>query len=439
MTLSIKGRFVAMVLTAVAIMLAGTAFAFYSFRTALIAQLQNPTMKDVFLSGDLSSQIDKLILGEMINIALVVMPVGVGFLVLAIVLALGLARPLAKLQQGLDRLREGELDVEIDGADRRDELGVIARSVIGFREKLAQRAEEEAQQKAEQQARAEEDRKALMADVATDFERTVISVVEALTRASETVSQSSAVVQGAVGSSLEAVSEVSSASEEASSSVVAVNESAEHLARSIADIGGNVAQAAQIAGTAVAEARKTDAIVGRLSDTGRAIGEIVDLISQIASQTNLLALNATIEAARAGAAGSGFAVVANEVKTLAEQTTKATEDISAQVASVQDVAAQAEAAIGSIAATIDQISEISGIVRQAVEEQTHATHQIGDNARIAEGSSRRVSSNMGRLSAAMDDSHSATAELQSASGELAGLSSALQDQVRQFLVSVRAA
>ena len=312
MTLSIQGRFVAMVFTAAAIMVAGTGFAFYTFRTALVFQLGDPQKASEFLQ-DVSANIDQLILDQMVEIALVCMPVGLGFLGLAVVLALGLARPLGRLQQGLDALSGGNLDIDIQGHERSDEIGTIARSVIDFRSKLAERTREEAETKAMQQAQADEERHALMQDFADDFERTVIDVVEALSKAAKTVGVNSSELQGAVGSSLEAVSEVENASDDANHSVDAVTNSVNQLSISISEIGRDVEQAAEIADTAVAEARKTDEIVGRLADTGRAIGEIVELIGQIADQTNLLALNATIEAARAGAAGAGFAVVASEV------------------------------------------------------------------------------------------------------------------------------
>lgn len=439
MTLSIKGRFVAMVAAAALIMLGGTGYAFYVFRTALVSELGDAQSAASFIGSNVSERIDGLILDQMIQIALVCMPVGIAFLALAVFLALGLIRPLGRLETCLKSLSEGDLDVEVKGTERKDEIGLIARSVTGFRTKLAERAEAEAREKAEQQRQMDAERAALMEDVAADFERTVIHVVESLSSAARTVGVSSLELRDAVGSSLQAVGEVETASKEAGHSVDGVSVSAESLASSIEIIGRDVDQAAMIAGQAVAEAQATDAVVGRLSAASRAIGEIVDLITQIASQTNLLALNATIEAARAGAAGAGFAVVANEVKTLAEQTTKATADISSQVAEVQDVANQAEAAIRSIATTIDQISAISGAVREAVEDQTAATQKIGENARVANASSGRVEHNIGTLTEAMNASQIATREMEAASEELTSLSGSLQDQVRQFLQSIRAA
>ncbi|MEP1575956.1 methyl-accepting chemotaxis protein [Roseibium album] len=437
--LSIKGRFVAMVLTAAVIMMAGTAFAFFSFRQAMLEKIGTPAGAQAFVSDNVAGNIDTLILDQMVTIGLVVSPVGLAFLAMALLLAIGIARPLARLQNGLDKLSTGDLDIEIVGNDRSDEIGAIARSVTAFRENLAQQAKEQARQELAHQEALGKERKALMHDVADDFEKSVICVVSSLLQSAESVELNSGKLDDAVNSSLRAVKEVRQATEDATNSVETVTSSTEDMSGSLNRVREDVDQAAEIASVAVVEARKTDEIVGRLSETGKAIGEIVELIGQIASQTNLLALNATIEAARAGDAGRGFAVVANEVKALAEQTTRATDDISAQVASVQDVAEHSVDAIRTIAETIGKVSDISSKIREAVEEQEAATQQISSSALTARASSGLVTSNVSTLSEVMNVSRSATSEMQIASGELGDLSSNLQSQVRQFLQSVRSA
>jgi len=213
----------------------------------------------------------------------------------------------------------------------------------------------------------------------------------------------------------------------------------EQLSASIGDIARQVAESARIATEGVEQAERTDAVVQGLSVTAQRIGEVVKLISDIASQTNLLALNATIEAARAGEAGKGFAVVANEVKRLASQTARATNDISQQIAAIQSVTHEAVGAIQQIAGAIDRINEISASVASSVEEQSAATREISLNVQQAAAGTAEVTVNIAGVTEAAGMTGQSSLEVLSASKLLAQQADDLQGQVRAFLASVRAA
>jgi methyl-accepting chemotaxis protein len=191
-----------------------------------------------------------------------------------------------------------------------------------------------------------------------------------------------------------------SASEEAAASVQTVASAAEEMVASTQEISQKVQQSSQIAKRAVDEAKRTNASVDALAKTAHKIGEVVQLIQDIAHQTNLLALNATIEAARAGEMGKGFAVVAGEVKSLARQTAKATEEIETQIVGMQSATSEMVAASQTIGATIGQISEIATAIAVAVAQQTTATREISRNVFEAARATGDISSNISSLNTA---------------------------------------
>ncbi len=217
----------------------------------------------------------------------------------------------------------------------------------------------------------------------------------------------------------EQVTGAASASEQTSANVQAVASGAEELSASIGKISRRVAEASRISGQAVDQSRRTNEIVAGLSASAGRIGDVVALINNIAAQTNLLALNATIEAARAGEAGRGFAVVASEVKSLATQTSKATEEIAAQIAGVQSSTSEAVGAIGDISTTIDTINEISATIASAVEEQNAVTKEISSNMQTASAGVQAISQNMSEIMMATKAANEATTKVKEASLALA--------------------
>jgi methyl-accepting chemotaxis protein len=228
---------------------------------------------------------------------------------------------------------------------------------------------------------------------------------------------------------------VAAASEQAATNVQTVASAAEELSASIREIQQQMATSARIAQQAVEQVDRTDVTVTGLVQAADKIGEVVNLISDIASQTNLLALNATIEAARAGEAGKGFAVVASEVKNLANQTAKATEEIGQQIAAMQTATGDSVQAIRGIGETIKQISEVTTAVASAVEEQGAATQEISRNVQQASAGTQEVSSNITGVSQAATQTGTAAGQVLNAARELAQQGQQLNTEIEAFLRS----
>jgi methyl-accepting chemotaxis protein len=348
-----------------------------------------------------------------------------------------ISRPLAHMAGEMTKLATGDLDIRIEGTDRADEVGGLARSLQVFRENAITARRLEAEQRQEQ-ARKETRQRAVEEYIAV-FDGQVSEALDTLTAASTEMHATAESMSATAEETSRQATAVATASDQASSNVQTVAAATEELHSSISEISRQVTQSAEIANTAVVEADRTNTTIQGLAETAQKIGEVVSLIQDIASQTNLLALNATIEAARAGDAGKGFAVVASEVKALANQTAKATEDISAQIAAIQGETGHAVDAIKAIGGTIRHMNEIASAIAAAVEEQGAATRDIAHNIQQVARGTTEVSANVAGVNEAADETGSAATQVLTAADDLSRQAVRLRTDVSGFLAQIRSA
>jgi methyl-accepting chemotaxis protein len=359
-------------------------------------------------------------------------------IVVAFLLTRGIARPTAQMTAAMNTLAQGNTSVEVPARGRKDEVGAMAEAVQFFKDNMIETARLRTEQE-EAKARSEAERRQAMLDLADRFESSVGSVVNGVTSAATEMQATAKSMSATADETSRQATAVAAASEQTTQNVQTVASATEELSASIGEITSQVSESTRIVGEAVHQANDTNSKVKSLSDAAQKIGEVVRLINDIAGQTNLLALNATIEAARAGEAGKGFAVVASEVKTLATQTARATEEIAAQVRSIQDATASSAEAIESITKTIGRVSEISTTIASAVEQQGAATQEISRNVQQAAQGTQEVSSNIGGVTDAAQQTGSAAGEVLQSAGELSRNGELLKAQVEEFLRTVRAA
>lgn len=360
----------------------------------------------------------------------------IGFAVAVWFTRVGVARPLGQVVNALNRLAEGDTSVEVN-VKSKDEIGQVADAFVTFKEKTVElkRLEE---QRAEEEARQEEEKRRQMLQLAESFESTVGGVVDTVSAAATELQATAQTMSSTAEQTNAQSTSVASASEEASANVQTVATASEELSASIAEIARQIAETNKVSQQAVEDADRASQSVNGLAEAAQKIGAVVSLIQDIAEQTNLLALNATIEAARAGEAGKGFAVVAGEVKSLATQTAKATQEIALQVEGMQNATGGTVGVIEGIVTVINQISQNAHGIAAAVEQQNAATGEISRNVQQAAAGTQEVASNIVGVRQAAEQTGAAASEVLESAGQLSRQSELLRGEVGKFISGLRA-
>ncbi len=368
--------------------------------------------------------------------------VAIGGILLGLALGLviankGIVGPIKKIVACLAELADGHLQIDVFGTDRKDEVGEIAKTTLVFKQNMIKAKEMEEAEAKDRAAKEERQRKV---NAATErFQNAMAEIVKSVASAATELQASAQSLAATAEETSKQSSVVAAASEQATANVQTVASASEEMTASIGEIAQQVNRSSQIANRAVEDARKAGESVGALVEAAKKIGEVTEMISGIAEQTNLLALNATIEAARAGEAGKGFAVVASEVKNLANGSAKATEEISGQIVSVQQISQQSADAIQAICTVIEEMDRISSAISAAIQEQSAATQEISRNATEASKGTQEVSSNISSVNDAANSTGASSHQVLSAAQELAQQANKLKTEFDTFVEAIQAA
>ncbi|MEQ8348531.1 MAG: methyl-accepting chemotaxis protein [Sneathiellaceae bacterium] len=364
--------------------------------------------------------------------------------ILLVVLCLGawamfrrVLAPVGRLRAAMLALAERDLSSEVPETWRRDEVGQMAAAVQVFKTSMQDNDRMQSEREAAQTAMLARGRR--LEEIAGAFESAVKDALNGVGSASGTLRNTAESMTSVAAHTHTQASAVASASTQAAANVQTVATAAEELSSSIHEIARQVQESSAMSQHAVEQAGETQQTVRQLAQVAERIGEVVNLISDIAAQTNLLALNATIEAARAGESGKGFAVVASEVKNLATQTTRATEEIGQQINEIQSATGGAVGAIEKIARTVEGLSGIAGSIAAAVEQQSAATNEIARNVQEAASGTEQVTQAVDGLGGNADSTSRAAGEVLTAVDGLGAYTRTLEEQVNGFLQNVKAA
>ncbi len=356
---------------------------------------------------------------------------------LGVWIARSISRPLSQAVGQMSELSNVNKDLTVVNQDRGDEIGDVAKALEVFRK--AAIAQEELQRQQLDEAAAREERAKQIEKLTSDFEMMASDVMRAVAAASTELESTAQTMVGNAENASQVASNVAAASEEAAVNSKTAASGATEMAASVEQIGGSVADSTRVAAEAVSTSAMASTTIQELAAGAQKIGEVVELISSIADQTNLLALNATIEAARAGEAGRGFAIVASEVKELANQTANATGDISSQISAIQKGIEEAVNAMSTVDEVIGKLSENASSIDDAVSQQAAATSEIARAVEEAAMGAQTVTADIAKVTANASETGAAANQVLAASQELAKQAEDLQKQISGFITNVKAA
>ncbi|KAA0581230.1 HAMP domain-containing protein [Azospirillum sp. B21] len=364
-------------------------------------------------------------------------------LVASVLLGLFGFRLVSRISKGLNgistatgRIAKGDLATQVGGTERRDEVGALARSVETLRLSAVE-AEELRRRHAALEQEAEQARRATMLRFADEFENTVGGLVRSVAESAGQLTHTSGAMSSGAEQTTRLMDGAARAAETTSGNVQAVAGATEELAASIREIAQQIAESTTGSARAVEDVRRTYALIEQLDGVARRTVEVVDLIRSIAEQTNLLALNATIEAARAGEAGKGFAVVASEVKNLANQTAKATDDVQAQIAAMTDATSSVVEAMRGVGGAIETVNNVASSISAAIEEQGAATRDISQNVNEAAQGVSSVSDSLNLVCSHATATGQASTEVAAAARAVGERADRMLNEVSAFVARIR--
>lgn len=404
-----------------------------AFLIDLSIKLQSVTQKEFNASKTIIIS-DSETTGKAI-IAIVVMMIIVLFIAAIAMSIFTIARPLEAAVNALSQLASGKLDVDLPKSSI-NEIGDLSKSMDVFKTNMERNKKLEQIAKEERETAVEKQRVA-MNNMANKFEQSVGTIVDNVSTGASRQRDTAQSMDQSIDDISDQSNAVMAVANESDTTMQTIASATEELASSVQEIGRQANDSAEKAVEVSRASKDTVNKVSKLAETAEAIGSIVSLIQDIAGQTNLLALNATIEAARAGGAGKGFAIVANEVKTLATQTEKATSEIAEQIEQIQSGTESSMSAIGQTAEIIEELNSIALNIAQSVKEQAHATDEIAKNVHSFAEGNKNVTKNLGSISNATDVVAQSATELLSSADELSTTADKLSEEVTDFIEGVR--